>query len=285
MGATGVGGLDLLGGYVVFEWVNAQALDKLVLRDQLSVIVSRSETCRLRCETAVGQKQKWNTHVVQHRSSRSRQLQHRRGIEMEMPVWAQCYMTLPIDPRVLKGLKTVFGRVLSHVDFMLLVRAGLSCIPLAVVAFSSLCHTGYQHACANTSSLAPATVPPRIRRSDALQRIFTATARLCSQSRLIRSSGQQDKPSLSGLHPHIDRGFGQRLAVSWQHWLDGSFGGCPLRKVAAHETKLNFIDDDSSRRSRTALVISPVNIFEKLFFKEDETSTNWLDLFKRPVDG
>ena len=52
-------------------------------------------------------------------------------------------------------LKTVFSCVLSHVDFMLSMRAGLSCIPLAVVA-SCLCHTAYQHPRANTSSLAPA---------------------------------------------------------------------------------------------------------------------------------
>ena len=43
-----------------------------------------------------------------------------------------------------KGLKTVFGRVLSRVALMLSMRAGLSCTPLAVVAFSCLCHTAYE---------------------------------------------------------------------------------------------------------------------------------------------
>ena len=43
----------------------------------------------------------------------------------------------------------------SHVDFTLLMRAVLSCIPLAVVAFSCLCRRAHQHACANTSSPAP----------------------------------------------------------------------------------------------------------------------------------
>ena len=32
-----------MGGYVVLEWVKAQALDKLVPPEQLSVIVSRPE--------------------------------------------------------------------------------------------------------------------------------------------------------------------------------------------------------------------------------------------------
>ena len=41
MGATRVGGLDVR--YAVPEWVKAQALDKLVPLEQLSVIVSRPE--------------------------------------------------------------------------------------------------------------------------------------------------------------------------------------------------------------------------------------------------
>ena len=41
IGATGVGSLD--GRYVVPEWVKAQALDKLVPQEHLSVIVNRPE--------------------------------------------------------------------------------------------------------------------------------------------------------------------------------------------------------------------------------------------------
>ena len=63
------------------------------------------------------------------------------------------------DAKVCVWLKTVFGRVLSPVNFMLSMRVGLSCIPLAVVAFSCLCRTAYQRARANTSSPAPATLP------------------------------------------------------------------------------------------------------------------------------
>ena len=152
------------------------------------------------------------------------------------------------------------ARITRHWMFMLLMCAGMACISLVVVAFF-LC------VCAYTSSLTPAAVPPRIqeldvgliqhvclapacrpvvvsrsacRRSDALQRIFTATAWLCLQWRLRRSSGQQDKPSRSNVHQRIERGFGQRLAVSWQHRLDGSFSGYRLRKVAAHETRVEL---------------------------------------------
>ena len=49
---------------------------------------------------------------------------------------------------------------------MLSMRAGLSCIPLAVVAFSCLCHSARQHARSNTSSPAPATVSPRVQEFD-----------------------------------------------------------------------------------------------------------------------
>ena len=95
-------------------------------------------------------------------------------------------------------LKTMLCRVWSHVGSMLLMRAGLLCISLAVVAFPCLCHTAYQHACASTSSpahsgfdvgliqhvcLTPACCPLVVscsacRRANASLRISTETSAL-----------------------------------------------------------------------------------------------------------
>ena len=57
----------LMGRYIVPEWVKAQALDKLVPQEQLSIIVSKPEACK--------PKRRWNMHVAQHKPNRSPQLQ------------------------------------------------------------------------------------------------------------------------------------------------------------------------------------------------------------------
>ena len=112
-----VGSEVLKGGYVVPEWVKAQTLDKLV--PQLSVIVSRPEIADC------GSQHKWNTHMAQHRPSRSPQLQHPRGIEMETSVWAQYSKMLPVDPRMLLR-HLCYGTSKDNVPSLQLVATGMA---------------------------------------------------------------------------------------------------------------------------------------------------------------
>ena len=173
---------------------------------------------------------------------------------------------------------------------------------LAVVGFSCLSHEAYQHACAHTAFPARATALLRIqasdvgliyhvrltparslmaglssacRCSDAVQKVFIATAWLRSQLRVRHSSGQQGRPSPSDLHQYFvrdldHRPFGQYacantlsptdrgpIVVSCEArrrhnaakrtfieaaWLclklqSSSLNSYPLRRVAAHETR------------------------------------------------
>ena len=85
-----------MGGYVVSAWVKAQALDNC--RSLLP-----GQNLQITMRNCCGSKHRRGTHVVQHRPSRSLQLQRPSGVEMEMPLWAQCFKMLPADPRMLKS--------------------------------------------------------------------------------------------------------------------------------------------------------------------------------------
>ena len=105
--------------------------------------------------------------------------------------------------------------------------------------------------------------------------VLIASARLCSQLRLRRPSGQQDRPAPSGLHPCLERG-PQRLAIP-------SFGGHLHRKRAAHIQEFDgglILHMCLTPRSFAALAISLVNAFKSLFFQEDETSPTWFHSLK-----
>ena len=72
-----------MGGCVVPEWIEAQALDNLVSQEQMSVTVNRPELADYGLKL-MWSKHRWNTHMAKHRPSRSPQTPHQNGTEMEM---------------------------------------------------------------------------------------------------------------------------------------------------------------------------------------------------------
>ena len=110
---------------------------------------------------------------------------------------------------------------------MVLEGAGPPWISLAVVVFSRLSRTAYQHACAHMALPARATALPRTQEFDAgliyhvrltpaqtqYRRFFIVTAWLRSQVRVRHSSGQQGRPSPSDLHQFFEREVDLRLSA------------------------------------------------------------------------
>ena len=88
-----------MGGYVVPEWVKAQALDKLVPQEQLSIIVSRPALADHKARLLRVKAQ------VEHArgATQAQQVSATAALEMETSVWAQCCKMLPVDPRMLKS--------------------------------------------------------------------------------------------------------------------------------------------------------------------------------------